>query len=182
MKHISLRLFLTLVTFLVGISLTALWMSIRSCESNSDSQSAILESTVEETGISGPEKTNKNNGEIEIKYAWSLLGRDSLTGIFVVKNNSGETIYYSGNPNAVNQENQRSCVKQDGKLKAIKIGSEDLIEEQELKPNESINFNLEVPQNKKSFEAGFGFKIGSEKKEKIVWVKVKNQLKSYGVG
>lgn len=179
MKRISLRLFLALITFLIGISVTAFWMFSYSSKSDLDSQPVIEHSVVENlTTQTGSPKFD--NGEIEVKYAWSLLGRDSLDGMFVVKNNSGETIYYSGYPNAYNQENQNSWVKQNGKLNAIKIGSPELMTEQELKPNESITFSIPVPQNKKSFEAGFEFRVGSQRTEKIVWVKIKKQLKSYG--
>lgn len=179
MKRISLRLFLTLLTFLIGVSVTAFWMFLYHSKSDLDFQPIVEHSTVE-TIPTHSDSQKTDNGEIEVKYAWSLLGVDSLDGSFVVENNSGETIYYSGYPNATNQVNQHSWIKQNGKIKAIKIASPELMTEQELKANESITFSIATPQNKKSFEAGFEFRVGSQRKEKIVWVKVKKQLKTYG--
>ena len=191
MKRISLRVFLALFTFLIGMSLTAFWVFLYSPESQLDSQqSAVFDRTIEQTVTSQLNEDKQNNGEIEIKYAWSLLGIDSLDGYFVVKNNSGETIHYLRyvdfvNP-VVNPENHHSWIKQNGRIKALKINSKDLtdglVKEQDIKPNESVTFSLPVPQNEKSFEAGFGFRIGNEQKEKIVWTKVKKQLKSFGIG
>lgn len=182
MKLILLRSFTTLITLFIGISATAFWLFINPSESDLTSRNVVFDSTIEQDRVPQINKLKQNNGEIEIKYAWSLLGLDSLEGFFVVKNNTGKTIYYPGYPNAINQENQRSWIKQKGKIKATIIGSKDLIKEQELKSGESITFSLLVPQNYKPFEAGFGFRIDGEQNEKIIWVKVKKQLKSFGGG
>jgi hypothetical protein len=118
------------------------------------------------------------NDEIEIKYSWSLKGKDSLDGIFLVSNNSGETIYYSGNAKSDN----RNCrVKQNGKFEAVNFPNAGGIKEQFLKPNELTAFTIPVPQNGKPFEAGFTFQIGDRREEKTIRVKVEKQLESPGI-
>lgn len=180
MKQVSLRLTLALSTFLVGISLIAFWAFEYSSK-------VVIASPILAASCSTPElyqinqfnKPKINENDIDVEYAWSLMGVESLDGHFYVTNNTGETIRYSANN--FGQSNP-FWIKQNGKTKRVNqsylVGT-DAAKEQELKPNESTTFLIPVPQNDKPFEAGFNFRIGT--KEKIVWVKVEKQLKSYGL-
>lgn len=180
MKRISLRLFLTLLTFLIGVSVTAFWMFLYHPKSDFDSQSVIEHLTIE-TLTTQLDLPKPDNGEIEVKYAWSLIGVESLDGSFYVTNNTGETVRYSANNFG---QNNPFWIKQNGKTQRVNLPylvGIDAAKVQELKPNESTIFLIPVPQNDKPFEAGFNFLVGNERKEKIIWVKVEKQLKSSGL-
>lgn len=138
----------------------------------------ISDGTNEQAKTFQANKPKFNNDDIEIQYGWSLMGMDALDGWFYVKNNSGETIYYLGYEEG---DNRRCWIKQNNKVKATNLPNGDGVKEQELKPNEETIFSIPVPQNEKPFEAGFTFQTGDERNEKTIWVKVKKQLKSYGI-
>ena len=182
MKQVSLRLTLALSTFFIGISLTLFWAF--EYPSKVVITSPILvasDSTIEHHQINQLNKSKINENDIDIEYGWSLIGVDSLDGLFYVTNNTGETIKYLANN--FGQSNP-FWIKQNGKTKRINqphLVGVDAAKEQELKPNESTSFLIPAPQNDKSFEAGFSFQIGNEREEKTIWVKLKKQLKSYGI-
>ena len=178
MKRISLRLSLALLTFFIGISLTTFWMFVYYPKPNLPSPSVITESANEQVKTFEITKSMFDASNIEIEYGWSLMGIDALDGWFYVKNNSGGTIHYLGYGEG---DNRRSWIKQNGKVKATNTPNGEGVKEQELKPNEETIFTIPVPQNEKPFEAGFSFQIGNEREEKTIWVKVKKQLKSYGI-
>jgi hypothetical protein len=180
MKRVSLRMTLTLSTFLVSISLTAFWaFEYPSKVVIASPILAASNSTIEYHQINQLNKPETNENDIDVEYAWSLMGVDSLDGHFYVTNNTDETIRYLANN--FGQSNP-FWIKQNGKTKRVNqphLVGIDAAKEQELKPNESTIFLIPVPQNDKPFEAGFNFLVGT--KEKIVWVKVEKQLKSYGL-
>ena len=179
MKSISLRLFLALITFAVGISFTAFWMFMYNPESNQEfSNIVVSDSTNKQVETFQLHKPIFDIEDIEIEYAWSLMGMDALDGQFYVKNNSEETIHFLGYGES---DNRRCWIKQNGKIKATNLPNGDGIKEQELKPNEETIFSIPVPQNEKPFEAGFTFQVGDEREEKTICVNVKKQLKLYGL-
>ncbi len=127
------------------------------------------------------ERAQIKEKDVDIEYAWSLIGVESLNGLFYVTNNTGKTVRYSAN--RFSQINP-FWIRQNGKSKKVSLSylvGVDAAKEQELKPNESTSFSIPVPQNEKPFEAGFIFQIGDERKEKIIWVKIEKQLKSSGL-
>lgn len=178
MKRISLRLSLALLTFFIGISLTAIWIVTYYPSPKLPPPDVFSESANEQVKTIKVNKTIFDAKSIDIEYGWSLMGMDALDGWFYVKNNSEESIHYLGYEEG---DNRRSWIKQNGKVKATNTPNGDGIKEQELKPNEEIIFSIPVPQNERPFEAGFSFQIGNEREEKTVWVKVIKQLKSYGI-
>lgn len=174
MKHISLQLPSALLTFFIGISFTTFW--VFAFYSKAVKPSPVL---VAYNSIIEPHENNKN--DIDIEYAWSLMGVESLDGHFYVTNNTGETIRYLANN--FGQSNP-FWIKQNGRTKRVSLPylvGIDAAKEQELKPNESTIFLISVPQNDKPFEVGFNFLVGIARKEKIVWVKIEKQLKSPGL-
>lgn len=178
MKRISIQLFLALFTFFTGVFLTAFWIFVLYPSDLHLHDIVVSDSASEQNKILKLNNLESTENKIEIKYGWSLMGKDSLDGIFAVKNNSEETIYFVG----YEKYDNRSCwIKQSGKVRATNIPNGDGIKEQELKPNESTAFSIPTPQSEKPFEAGFDFRIGSKKEQKTVWVKVEKQLKSYGI-
>ena len=117
MKRISLRLFLALLTFLIGISLTAFWMFIYYPKSILPSQIVVVsDNTNEQAKIFELNKPKFNDNDIEIEYGWSLMGIDALDGFFYVKNNSSETIQYLGYEK---WDNRRCWIRQNGKVEEI---------------------------------------------------------------
>jgi len=170
MKRISLKLFLALLTFLIGSSLTAFWIFIKYPIEN-----VVVEDT-EQSQIFHVPESKDCSGRVEIVYESSLMGVNSLDGIFRITNNSCETVYYFGNHQT---NNQNSWIKQNGKVKYIEIERDTEIKERELKPNETTWFWIPTPQNSKPFEAGFTLRIGVDRKEERYLVTVKKQLEHY---
>lgn len=122
-----------------------------------------------------------NKNDIDIEYAWSLIGVKSLDGSFYITNNTSETVRYLANN--FGQSNP-FWIRQNGETKRVNLPylvGIDAAKEQELKPKESTVLLIPVPQNDKPFEAGFNFLVGNERKEKTIWVKVEKQLKSNGL-
>ena len=131
--------------------------------------------------LAAREQTQIKEKDVDIEYAWSLIGVESLDGLFYVTNNTDETVRYSANN--FSQINP-FWIKQNGKSKKVALPylvGVDAAKEQELKPNESTSFSIPVPQSEKPFKAGFIIQIGDERKEKIIWVNIEKQLKSSGL-
>ena len=174
MKHILIRLPSALLAFIICFSLITFWVFVSYSKSVMPSPILVANnSTIE------PHENNEN--DIDIEYAWSLMGVESLDGHFYVTNNTVETIKYLANN--FGQSNP-FWIKQNGKTERVDLPylvGIDAAKERELKPNESTIFLIPVPQNDKPFEAGFNFLVGTERKEKIIWVKVEKQLKSPGL-
>jgi hypothetical protein len=174
MKNILIRQPSALLGLLICILITTLWVFV------SFSKAVISSSNlVEDNSKIESHKNNKN--DIDIEYAWSLMGVESLDGHFYVTNNTNETIRYL----ATNfGQSNPFWIKQNNKTKRVDLPhlvGIDAAEEKELKPNESTIFSIPVPQNDEPFEAGFDFQFGTDRKEKVVWIKVEKQLKSYGL-
>lgn len=184
MKYISLRLTFALSTFFIDILLTAFWAFVYYPKAVIPPPIVVVsDNTIKHQEINQLEKPEINENGIDIEYSWSLMGVESLDGDFYVKNNTGETIKYLANDFG---QNSPFWIKQNGIVKEVRQSYDvsdavDVVKEQELKPNESTIFSIPVPQNEKPFEAGFSFQIGSERREKIIWVKIEKQLKSHGL-
>ena len=174
MKQYFLSPFTAILTFLLGIAVT---FSIILLTPPPNLESPKIEKLEYSTLEIEDPFCELEKGEIEIKYDWSLMGKDSLDGIFEVTNNTSRTIYYRGYEE---NDHQAVWIKQNGKLESVrKFSCWFGVKLQELKSAESRAFYIPVPQNNKPFEAGFDFLIGNKQEKKTVWVKVSKQRKSY---
>ena len=172
MRRKLVKLVSALLTFLIGCSITAFRIYRDSPDSN-----VSVEDTLEISQVFHAPEDKKCDGQVEIVYESSLEGVDALDAIFAVANNSCEMIYYFGHSQT---NNQNSWIRQNGKVKYIELIRDVEILERQLKPGEKTWFWIPAPLNKKAFEAGFTIRIGDERREKMLSVKVDKQLGQSG--
>ena len=159
MKRFLLRLSIALLTFLLGLGITSVF---------------IFFTHIPNIEVIDLIETKNNNG-IEIQYKWTLIDKKDSTGIFKVTNNSYESLYYLAYDKNQHVDN---WIRQNGEVKMATFFICHMgMEEQELKPNETAFFEITVPRNRKPFEAGFDFFIGDKQQPKTFWIKVDKQLK-----
>lgn len=162
MKHFIFRLSIALLTLFIGITATSAFVFF--------TQVPDVEVIGEDEVFCAYQPSNFSEADVEILYNGTLLNRKKNSGIFVVTNKSNQSIYY-----LAYEKNQHfdNWIKQNGKVKeATDFICHMGMEDQEIKPGESAFFEISVPRNKKPFDVGFEFYIGSEKQVKTFWVNV----------
>ena len=111
------------------------------------------------------------NYEIEVQYLFTIQSKTGNRGNFRVTNNSNESVYYVS---YAKNEHADNWIKQNNKLTTDLICHMGM-QEHEIKPNESMTFNVSVPKNKKPFEAGFMFYIGEGRNSFTIWRSINSQ-------
>jgi hypothetical protein len=164
MKPFFFRLSIALLTFLIGFWITTsfslLFTQIPEVEVITDKEKIFAYPFLPDNGI-------------EILYDWKSMKWNKRKGRFLITNRTNQSISYLAYEKTQHFDN---WIRQNGKVK----GATDFIchmgmELQELKPNESQLFEINIPRNKKPFEAGFEFYVGEEQEAKTFWVEVNKE-------
>lgn len=164
MKRYFLSLFVAILTFLLGVSVVGIFILFAPIPEVEDIESKCSWYY---------QMSEQENNVIKVVYLKTHRYKNWSMVFFEIKNNSSETIYYRG---FKKDSNLSAWIKQNNKVEKWKfeIQPKD-IKRQELELGESAIFQINIPHNNEPFEAGFGFKIGKQRKEKILWTEVKNQ-------
>ena len=164
MKRFSFHLSIALIMFFSGTWITFIYQFL----------TQIPEIKVQEDSVFACPLFME--AEVEIIYNWQEIKQTKKKGKFQITNRSQQSIYYLAYEETQHFDN---FTRQNGKLKmATDFICHMGMDLQELKPNESRVFEINVPHNKKPFEAGFEFFVGSEKERKTFWVTV-NEKSNY---
>lgn len=161
MKPFFFRLSIALLTFLIGIWITTSFY--------------LFATEIPEVEVVSNEEESTAcyffpENEIEIHYDWKSMKWNKRKGSFLITNRTNRSIYYLAYEKTEHFDN---WIKQNGKVKrATDFICHMGMELQELKPNESQLFKINIPRNKKPFEAGFDFFFGEEQEAKTFWVNV----------
>ena len=108
---------------------------------------------------------------IDIEYKYTVRGKDFNNGVFVVTNFTDNNVSYLGYEKNHHADN---WIRQNGKTTTSLICHMGM-NEYTLKPLESATFEIPLPKNKKSFEAGFDFYVSFGDKLETNWIEVKKQ-------
>ena len=158
MKRFFFRLSIALLTFIIGIWITAFVYLF---------STRIPEIEVVEKTFACPVIPE---GEVKILYDWKLMKWNKRKGRFLITNRTNQSIYYLAYEKEQHFDN---WIRQNGKVKrATDFICHMGMDLQELKPNESQLFEINIPRNKKPFEAGFDFVVGEVEEMKTFWVNV----------
>lgn len=116
-------------------------------------------------------------GAINVEYKFSRIVDGELEGTFKVTNNTDHNIYYIGDDTVEGEGlNVMTWVRQNGKIEdGLKLSCWNGTDTQVLQPKGEALFPVQVPRNRKPFQAGFDFRFDGRGAWETAWVNVPRQ-------